>query len=67
VPQGKNLKRGGVPTLSLLRRNHRPECRKTLWKRRTSKGEGQFTLFQGIQEKTLKRKKAKRGANVRSG
>jgi hypothetical protein len=63
--KGKNLKRGGAPNLSLLEWSDRLEHRRTLWERRTPKGGGRKPrVFQG---ETLKRNKARRGANVRSG
>jgi hypothetical protein len=40
VSKGRNLKRGGAPTSSLLERSDRLEHRKTLREPRTPKGEG---------------------------
>lgn len=63
--------RGGVPTLSLtqkgtptwMQKNPKDNARKG---KNVERGRAVYTV-QGTQEDTLKRKKAKRGANVRSG
>lgn len=67
VLKGRNLKRGGAPNSGLPERSDRLVSRRTLRERKLRKGEGARQQTQGEQGETLKRKKAKRGANVRSG
>jgi len=72
VSKGRNLMRGGTPSSSLLENGvtdpdaEEPYGSESRKRRNFERGRAVYT-DQGSRGKTLKRKKAKRGANVRSG